>query len=723
MLARATLRRGRCPWVVTTMRSLPNMSNSAAFPSSQFLAEHRDFVRRLAFGLARDEAGADDLEQETWLAVFGSGGQALAHPRAWLATAMRRRAANVARAESHRREHEAAAAKSDVHDEFELRERVAFQHSVVAAVLELEEPYRSVVMLRYFENLSPAAIAQRRKVPAATVRSQISRAHTQLRTRLEQREGGREAWCAALAVFLDHSKTVGLSAQAIALATGAVVLAGGLTAAFVLSKPSNSRPPAAVVAAMNPNRETPSREPESDSARVAVMAPDVQLPAAANREGPSGDELATKSLDDLADMAIRVEDELRKRLLTPDEQLTKQWQSEHPGTPMEFARLLNRQKFNLQFESGPVGVRGGGFFYSFATRSYDFDDEPTIGLDGELGTNDWSKGATIIDLGSVDPTGVPSNLDASARETFDAFSRGPALTQAGVDPVLRAFIAEHKLRPGAAPALQHCYLLRSVKPNLHDVLAVFSLIQQDELGVTLAWRVLQTWPVPDRRIGPVEKTPRKELASEAWAAPMSTQGLLLLLGRIRERTTSILMAIPDSLRAKWQGRPLARLLHDWSGERLVNLRGGGCFFSFATNSNSYDEQPDIGLSREFLSAQMYGRSAGLVLDVGDTTLDAINERFTPSNDNDAPRAWELAWNYERTTAATNGTKSLVVSDEDDQRFRALKGWPRALAITGHSYIARTVLPGEHDHLVAFQVVDQDEHGIFITWRILKTWPK
>jgi hypothetical protein len=198
---------------------------------------------------------------------------------------------------------------------------------------------------------------------------------------------------------------------------------------------------------------------------------------------------------------------------------------------------------------------------------------------------------------------------------------------------------------------------------------------------------------------------------------------LLLLGRIREHTTAIKMNIPDSVRAKWQGRPLAKLLAQ-SDERLVNVRGGGSYFSFATNSNSYDEQPDVALGDTTLrSAGFYGGTTGILLDLGVVDLDALDQRFTPNTDEEAPRAWELAWTYERKTPATNGTQPLVVTGAEAQQFAAFKYGHQVRAIIGHTYIVRAVLPGEHDHLVAFQIVDQDEHGIFITWRILKTWPK
>ncbi|MEO6707952.1 MAG: sigma factor, partial [Planctomycetota bacterium] len=127
------------------------MTRPSQILSPQFLAEHQHFVQRLARGLARDEAAALDLAQETWLATLASGSQAIVRPRAWLAAAMRRRASNLARSESVRREHETRSARDEANEDAGLQERVSFQHSIVAEVLQLDEPYRSVVLLRYFQ--------------------------------------------------------------------------------------------------------------------------------------------------------------------------------------------------------------------------------------------------------------------------------------------------------------------------------------------------------------------------------------------------------------------------------------------------------------------------------------------------------------------------------------------------------------------------------------------
>ncbi len=285
-------------------------------------------------------------------------------------------------------------------------------------------------------------------------------------------------------------------------------------------------------------------------------------------------------------MLNRVEDELRPRLLTPPADVIAAWQAAHPNAGMEFARVLDRSKFNAQFDSGVVGVRGGGAYYSFVTRSNSYDDEPTIGLDNGRFTETFygHSQAVLRDLGIIDPVGVPANWSPKGAELFEVISKGPALPTDVADSRLTALLDDRRSNDSRL-VLQHTYLLRGVSPNEHDLLAAFVPIHQDAFGITLAWRVLEAWPVPDRRTGFGEKAPRKNLAPEAWTASMSTDGLLLLLGRIRVFTSERLVAIPDALRQQWPNRPLARVLRDYYGDRFVNIDGGGRFFNFATQSN------------------------------------------------------------------------------------------------------------------------------------------
>ena len=68
--------------------------------------------------------------------------------------------------------------------------RLELQRRVVEAVLALDEPYRSVVVHRFFYGLAPKEIARRLGVPLETVRTRQRRALERLRARLDTAYGG-----------------------------------------------------------------------------------------------------------------------------------------------------------------------------------------------------------------------------------------------------------------------------------------------------------------------------------------------------------------------------------------------------------------------------------------------------------------------------------------------------------------------------------------------------
>ena len=123
--------------------------------------------------------------------------------RNWLVAVMRRLASKRARGERRERSRiERAARASEVPSTATIVAREAMRAELVRAVLALEEPYRSVVLLRYFENLPPRAIARRLGLPVETVRTRLKRAMSQLRARLDAETfGGRSAWCSLLLPF------------------------------------------------------------------------------------------------------------------------------------------------------------------------------------------------------------------------------------------------------------------------------------------------------------------------------------------------------------------------------------------------------------------------------------------------------------------------------------------------------------------------------------------
>ena len=166
----------------------------------RLLAE-ADWLPRMARGLVSGDADvADDVAQQTWVAALRSPPDDARSPRGWLATVARRVVSRMARTDGRRegRERSVAPRESAV-DPARLTERVEMQRRVADAVLSLDEPYRSTVVMRYFEDRTPKEIAAALSIPPATVRTRLHRALAMLRGRLDEKhEGGRRAWMALL---------------------------------------------------------------------------------------------------------------------------------------------------------------------------------------------------------------------------------------------------------------------------------------------------------------------------------------------------------------------------------------------------------------------------------------------------------------------------------------------------------------------------------------------
>ena len=153
------------------------------------LLEHRDFVARIARRLIDDEHEVEDVVQEATLAALQGGPK----PKAWWARVARNLSIDRLRRRSARRRREVRAARPEgTASTGELAERVAWQQRVVAAVLELEDHYKDVVLLRFYEELPPRDIAARLDIPVNTVNTRLRRAFGQLRARLEREAGGTD---------------------------------------------------------------------------------------------------------------------------------------------------------------------------------------------------------------------------------------------------------------------------------------------------------------------------------------------------------------------------------------------------------------------------------------------------------------------------------------------------------------------------------------------------
>jgi len=198
-------------------------------PNPEALLQHADFLRGLARGLVAG-ADADDVEQETWLRALEKGPRHDANPRGWLSTVARNSARLWWRGESRRARREGLVAKSEgVPSAAEVASRVEIQSLLADAVKSLEEPYRTTVVLAFYDGLKPKQIAQQQGISVDTVRTRIRRALDRLRARLDSCPGGRTAWVAALMPLLWPK-----SAAAAAVVTGALVMSTRLKIALIV---------------------------------------------------------------------------------------------------------------------------------------------------------------------------------------------------------------------------------------------------------------------------------------------------------------------------------------------------------------------------------------------------------------------------------------------------------------------------------------------------------
>ena len=119
--------------------------------------------------------------------------------RAWLARVVTNLARLAARRNVRReRREEVAARPEEVAPAHEAVERAGMLQYVLDAVLELDEPYRSTVLLRFFDGLDSDEIGRRTGASAVAVRKRLSRGLERLRKKLDHEHGGdREVWRAA----------------------------------------------------------------------------------------------------------------------------------------------------------------------------------------------------------------------------------------------------------------------------------------------------------------------------------------------------------------------------------------------------------------------------------------------------------------------------------------------------------------------------------------------
>jgi RNA polymerase sigma-70 factor, ECF subfamily len=163
-----------------------------------------DPLRRLAARLLKHSADQDDVLQESWLASLEEGGEP-DDPERWRAGVLRNRARRLWEGRRRRGEAEGARA-SAIAQELDLGEaldRATVREMLQRAIDDLPAEQAEALRLRYFEDLSPTAIAARLDHPLPTVKSRLARGLVTLRDGLDRRTGGGALTVLALARAFD----------------------------------------------------------------------------------------------------------------------------------------------------------------------------------------------------------------------------------------------------------------------------------------------------------------------------------------------------------------------------------------------------------------------------------------------------------------------------------------------------------------------------------------
>ncbi|MHC4953718.1 MAG: sigma-70 family RNA polymerase sigma factor [Planctomycetota bacterium] len=171
------------------------MSESTNALDPQLLLVHTRSLRAIARALLRHEPDVDDVLQDTWLAALRARPETDRPLGGWLATVTRNFALMRLRGLHRQRTHESRHRTRAPEHPPEVVERFEMQRLVADAIADLDEPYRTTILLRYFENLTPTEIARRTDVPPGTVRSRLKRGLDQLRARLVKEHGGDRRAC------------------------------------------------------------------------------------------------------------------------------------------------------------------------------------------------------------------------------------------------------------------------------------------------------------------------------------------------------------------------------------------------------------------------------------------------------------------------------------------------------------------------------------------------
>jgi RNA polymerase sigma-70 factor (ECF subfamily) len=246
------------------------------------LLEHARWVRGLARCLTHDEASADDLAQDAWVAALRNPPALEGETRGWLGTVVRNVRRMELRGDRRRLARESSAVDPDarVASTADLADEVELGRILAEELLRLDEPYRETLLLTFYRDQTSAEVGAQRGIPGATVRTHVKVGLERLRRRLDERYGERATWKRAF-VPMAALPRVAAKGALMGKATAATIAAVGALGLLAVqhharsNAPKVSPPPivaAARTALQNRIERLRQQKPAHDALVAAIEA-------------------------------------------------------------------------------------------------------------------------------------------------------------------------------------------------------------------------------------------------------------------------------------------------------------------------------------------------------------------------------------------------------------------------------------------------------------------
>jgi hypothetical protein len=175
-----------------------------------------------------------------------------------------------------------------------------------------------------------------------------------------------------------------------------------------------------------------------------------------------------------------------------------------------------------------------------------------------------------------------------------------------------------------------------------------------------------------------------------------------------------LLAQPDTGLIRLLPRELYESEMYKKNRKTLTIRGGGAYFSFTRLTHEYGYGSDLQLQSGYLSVGFAGADYGMMIDLGDVSLDEIGP--------DYPRVLSLM-----SYAAARDEAQARAEHREIETGRILYGATykdRLPVKVDSTFLLRSINYGDSDVLVACRVVRKDSDGsVIIAWKLLKKFPK